>query len=272
MSCHTRRCCRAASTASALCALLIAAAGPAVAGENGGARRAPPAGPAPQLVTDRPDFTESASAVPPWRVQTELGVELDLAEEGHALALPALLARVGVVDGVELRVGVPGVVVAWPDGDADASAGELELGAKWVWDLGQGAAAGLLPFVRLPVEGEAYDASGVSLGLTFVWSTELSDRLALGGNLGLTVTGLGAEAVDVDHELVASLALGIGLTERLGTFVESYVDFVGDDVLPVVDTGLTYLVTRRVQLDLYVGLRLDDPVGGYLGSGAAILW
>jgi hypothetical protein len=63
----------------------------------------------PEMVTDRPDFTESASVVPRGRVQLEAGYTYARDEDAGVLAAhsyPEALARIGVVDDrLELRLG-----------------------------------------------------------------------------------------------------------------------------------------------------------------------
>jgi hypothetical protein len=56
----------------------------------------------PELVTDRPDQTESTEIVPKGFVQTELG----LGDADGADATFAGLARIGLSERIELRVGL----------------------------------------------------------------------------------------------------------------------------------------------------------------------
>jgi hypothetical protein len=226
------------------------------------------------LITDRPDFTESSAAVSPWHVQAEFGTSFDVGDRDWSIEFPALLLRVGVVKNIELRLGAPVVSLAkqaTPDVDMETELGDLELGVKLVLPFGEESAVGLLPFVTLPVMTGDYDSRGVGVGLRGVWSTELSSRLSLGGNLGVLFSGIGAEEQSVEPEYIASLSLGISLTDRLGTFVESYGIFSERSAQPVLNTGLTYLLLPNLQLDAHAGLGLND-VRGYLGAGASVLW
>lgn len=232
----------------------------------------PAIGESPPLITDRPDFTESSAAVPPGHVQVELGAAVELAEESTALEAPALLVRTGLFKNVELRVGAPSVLASWVDGeDTDTDVGSLTLGTKLVLPRGSNA-VGLLPFATLPVRSRHYDEVGVSVGLKAVWSVELSQRLGLGGNFGVEVSGLGAEdPVEVAWQGLGSLSLGIRLTETLGTFVEGYALFDEGQVDPYAQTGLTYSPLPRLQLDLHGGMLIDDPVVGIVGAGASLI-
>lgn len=227
----------------------------------------------PELITDRPDFTESAAAVPPRYVQAELGAQATLTDGQQVLEAPALLLRTGVVRNVELRVGAPSAVVTWAEGQdgAETDVGSLQLGAKLMLP-GEGGAAGLLPFVDLPVRASHYDSVGVGVGLKAVWAVDLGPRLGLGGNLGAQLSGLGAEDVDVAWHALGSLSLGISLSERLGTFVEVFTLLDEADWQVYGHTGLTLAVTRWLQLDLHGGMLLDTPATGFVGVGAALLF
>jgi hypothetical protein len=226
----------------------------------------------PELVTDRPDFTESSVAVTPGHVQAELGMEASLGGAERELVFPALLLRVGVARHLELRVGAPSATVTWTDGapDAEASVAPLELGAKLATPVGSSGDIGVMPYVSLPVRASQYDTDGVSVGLKGLWSVDLTSRLSLGGNVGVELLGLG---VETGWEASASLSLGIGLTGRLGTFVELYGLFDAEEARPYAQTGLTYSLLDNLQLDLYGAVLLDDGPGqGVLGTGASVIF
>lgn len=70
-------------------------------------------GQAPELVTNRPDQTESSETVGPGYVQFEFGwTHSEDNEDGEVTSdsLPETLVRVGVADGLELRFGFDGFI------------------------------------------------------------------------------------------------------------------------------------------------------------------
>jgi hypothetical protein len=73
----------------------------------------------PDLVTDRPDQTESTEIVPKGSVQSELG----LGDSDGADATAAGLARIGLADRVELRVGLDELFLSGPEDAIDVSLG-----------------------------------------------------------------------------------------------------------------------------------------------------
>ncbi len=64
--------------------------------------------PKPELVTDRPDQTESSALVPPGYVQVETGWSLSRNQEGgirtNTHTFPGTLFRIGALDRMELRL------------------------------------------------------------------------------------------------------------------------------------------------------------------------
>lgn len=224
-----------------------------------------------ELITDRPDFTESSSAVAPGHVQLEMGAEYSSTPEGHSLSLPLLLVRVGVVENLELRLGVPSLLLDFTD-RAHAGAGGVELGGKVVFPIGEMAAVGLMPFVAIPITPGDFSGDGVTAGGRFVWAVDATDWLAISGNLGAMMHGLGGVDADLESELLASLSLGFGLTDRLGIFLEGFASFfLEGDPVPSIDGGFTFLVTPTIQLDAYAGWSYDDGSQGFGGLGVSLL-
>ena len=70
----------------------------------------------PELITDRPDQTESPNTVPLGFYQLELGATFNVNEIGsfrnETLSVPETLLRIGLSDRLELRLGWSGVQVA----------------------------------------------------------------------------------------------------------------------------------------------------------------
>jgi hypothetical protein len=65
-----------------------------------------------ELVTDRPDFTESSEVTRRNWTQVESGVALELSSQDHErrLSLGNLLVRMGLTDRLELRLGSEGLM------------------------------------------------------------------------------------------------------------------------------------------------------------------
>jgi hypothetical protein len=261
---------------------LAALSGAALAAGPLAAQDTPPG----ELVTDRPDRTESAAVVAPGYVQVETGVLFTRYEEGVAevevVEGPGTLVRIGLGGRTELRLGWDGWVrqeVSLPgggdvtvDGAADA-----ELGAKVRLrdEAGRLPEAALLVGVSLPLGDEELTSDRYDPSILLSLAHTLSERLALGYNAGVAWSSAPGEAgvVETASHAVWSAALGIGLTERLGAFVELFgeepIDAAGSSAVSA-DGGFTWLVRPNLQLDLFAGAGLtDEAPDWFTGAGVS---
>jgi len=240
-------------------ALLFATSSP-VAASSGGTGEADP----PPLVTDRPDFTESSSAVPARHLQFEVGSQFDSGEEPTEFSPVKALARYGVVDHFELRLGgTPLVAEVGDEGDDIRSLADATLGAKVATGLTDRLRVGVIPWAT--VAGPTREAD-FSSGAIATVSLETGTPVSLAANAGAGWAF--GDRPDSGLRGSGSFAVGVALPAGFGTFGEVYglappaggVDFFADG-------GLTYRVTSRLQLDgfLAVGLSELESVSGGLG-------
>ncbi len=223
----------------------------------------------PELVTDRPDRTESATVVPRGLFQVETGYVF--AREGGVddHAAPGTLFRIGLGGRAELRLGHAGIV----GGAGGRGAGDSELGAKinlipradgWRPELA------LLGGLSLPTGDRGFSSDGADPSFLVAFAHELLPRLSLGYNAGAAWES-SADQPDRDAFIVYSLALGVGLTDRLGTFLELFGDRQVTGAIASsasVDGGLTLLLTDVLQLDVSVGRGLHGPADDlFVGTG-----
>lgn len=240
-----------------------------------------------ELVTDRPDRTESAAVVAPGYVQVETGGLFTRDEEGAAevevVEGPGTLVRIGLGGRTELRLGWDGwvrqeVSVAGAGGGSATvdGAGDAELGAKVRLrdEAGGLPEAALLVGVSLPLGDEELTSDRYDPSILLSLAHTLSERLALGYNAGVAWSSAPGEAgaVETSSHIVWSAALGIGLTERLGAFAELFgeepIDAPGSSAVSV-DGGFTWLVRPNLQLDLFAGAGLTDDAPDWL-AGAGV--
>jgi len=108
----------------------------------------------------------------------------------------------------------------------------------------------------LPTGDDEVSVESTEFGLKFAVAYNLNDRLGLGVNIG----AVSVEVVD-ERELlsVASLSLGIGISDNLGAYVETFAEIPQNaSWQPAANGGFTYLVSPETQLDAYVGTGLND--------------
>lgn len=226
----------------------------------------------PELVTDRPDQTESTTVVPRGLLQVETGYLFTREGDVDSHAAPGTLFRIGLGGRTELRLGHAGVMGT----EGRRGAGDSELGAKlnlipradgWQPELA------VLGGLSLPTGGSRFSSGGADPSFLVAFAHELAPRLSLGYNAGAAWES-SPDVPGRDAFMVYSLALGIGVTERLGAFLEVFGDRqVTDPVASSVsaDTGLTLLLTEVLQLDVSVGRRLRGPADDlFVGTGLSL--
>ncbi len=224
--------------------------------------------PAQPLVTDRPDFTESALAVPAGRAQLEAGATYaDGDGAAGAWELGEALLRWGVRPGWEIRLQAP----SWVSGPGEEGLGDAAAGFKVELPPVASSGMALLAMTSLPVAtGDAGAESWVPEAILAAdWT--LPEPWTLGANAGLAVPEVAGE-----RRVTGSLsaALGRGLTERLSGFVEAFGFFDEEDAGPAfADGGLTLLLHDDFQLDVRAGAELFQAEGEwFVGAGFARRW
>lgn len=224
---------------------------------------------APELVTDRPDQTESATVVPRGLVQVETGFLAARDDGVGAFDVPGTLARIGLGARTELRVGHAGVTGSMQRyGAGDSAIGAkvnlIEASGGWTPELA------IIGGLSLPTGHDGFTSGGVDPSFIAAFAHELSPRLSLGYNVGAAWESSPVET-DREASLLYSLALGMGVTERLGVFLEVFGDrrMHADTATGVsIDGGLTFLLTGTVQYDLYVGRGIHGPTADtFVGTG-----
>lgn len=225
------------------------------------------------LVGDRPDFTESAVAVAPGRVQVEAGYTFTRSGGTRVHDVGEGLVRVGLVPGAELRMGVESFAVVDAPGPGSVSGvRDPSLGAKLALPEPSSPAlpkAALLVGTTLPVGSDALGAEGLRPGATLALGWEPADRLGLGANAGYTREEDGGRRVD---EVSASGAVSWQLTPAAGVFAEYFGLFrdVGRDE-NFLSGGATLALGPDLRLDARAGVGLDGPGPDYfVGAGVVV--
>ena len=95
----------------------------------------------------------------------------------------------------------------------------------------------------------------------FSISHGISESVGIGYNLGYNYFGYGK------GDLTYSLALGIGVNDKVGIYIEPYGELVDfDEYISNFDAGVTYLVNKDMQFDLSFGVGINKRVN-YISLG-----
>lgn len=217
------------------------------------------------MVTDRPDFTESAVSVAPGTFQFELGYTFSrtAAEERHSFG--ELLARVGILSWLEGRIGMNSFALLRGPAEDRSGLEDLTLSVKAVLHRKTSGSAVAVPQVALlagvdvPTGDGEFGESEMQPGAKVAASWELSPRLLVGSNAGWAYLYAEGERF---HQGVASLAVGFVVTQPLTAYAEWYGLFPenrGGGANHYVNVGFAWLLGPDLQLDWRIGAGLQDP-------------
>jgi hypothetical protein len=223
---------------------------------------------AQEIITDRPDQTESSSTIPKGSLQIESGVMLSFVEnDGISLRVfsgPTTLFRYGLTKDIEIRIVNQYIHIKNKTNSKEISGiADLEVGAKIQILKRENINTEIAFLSHLVVPTGSKDLSFEKFGTInkLSISHQLNDRINLGYNFGYNNFGIG------NGFLTYSIALGVSVTERMAVYVEPYGEIgIFDEHLANFDAGITYLLQDNFQLDFSFGTGLNYTMN-YISAG-----
>jgi hypothetical protein len=227
--------------------------------------------------SDRPGEADPPAILPKGAIQLEGGVVFGRLTGGDdpdtgTLAVPELTVRIGLVDWLELRLQVDGLLYEFRDGASNrALASDLALGAK----LGGIAQRGLLPEtsllagVSLPVGSDAATSDGFDPILDGLYQWQLTEDVALVVNTRFSAPTQGSDDPRRIFEFGPQASLDWQITPTIGAFVEYFGAIKTRGVADEhsMDGGFTWLIAgQRLQLDVSGGGGLNDAAPDWFVS------
>ncbi len=238
------------------------------------------------MVTDRPDFTESTSVVPFGHLQLENGYTYTYDDEsGRRVSnqtFPETLARVGILEDWELRIGWIGGSLTEElfkeKNDAgrtvrrethDDAATDMTVGFKrhLVAQEGLRPEFGVIGELSLPTGGRTTTSDDVDPQVKLLWSYELPADFSLSGNLNF---GLPTSDGKRFFQTSASVSLGYAITHQIGMYVEYFGFYPNDrwtDCAHTANGGFTCQLTDNLQFDIRSGVGLNEEADDFFAGG-----
>lgn len=226
---------------------------------------------AQELITDRPDQSESAVTVFPGSLQIETGfvfenlTESNIKLENYTIA--GTLLRYGIIDDVELRFGTA-YLITKAQSSLDGF-GDFLLGTKinFLKENTQAFDFGILAHALLPIGSAAFNPIKVEPEVIAAFSKSINSNLSASINFGGTWSSIIDETF-----LIYAVALGLAINDRIATFAEVYGN-VFSSFAPIhnFDVGITYLLSEKLQLDLSGGNGISGVESyWFISSGLSI--
>jgi len=221
-----------------------------------------------EIVTDRPDATESSSTVPGKTLQIETGIVYENTNSTEYnfdnWQLGTTLLRYGVWDNFELRVGssyqvTKGETKETSTDSTEHGFGPIMAGFK-VFIVEE---KGLRPEISILADITLRHIGSISYRPTFSYPTaRLSASHTLTPNISFGYNaGFGYNGENADGFFIYSAVLGIGITSKISFFAETFGSFDHGN-LPNhhIDGGFTYLIKNNLQLDISAGTGFDKTI------------
>jgi hypothetical protein len=243
-------------------ACVAASAGAAVSGESKSSLLKPvPDSQLRDMSTDRPDKTESPYTVDAGRMQIETDLVVFTHDRSAGITMNTLdlmpfNVKLGVTNTTDLQVVYGAFSRVHTSGggptDAEYGFGDLVVRVKhnlWGNDGGRTAFA-VMPFVKIPTGTLATLGDDVEGGLIVPLAVDIGHGFGLG--LMTEIDFLKTESGSYEPAFVNSATVSVDLTDRLGLYAEVFVERTteaGAETIVTLDGGLTYAVTRNLQLD-----------------------
>lgn len=224
----------------------------------------------PDMVTDRPDVTESALTVPNGLHQVEFGANLTKNADLYTLTPFRGLYRYGINDWLEFR-GELAYYQTETDYFEERSwfrTVESQLGAKCALYHGEAGITDIGVIASVPILAEDLSSPDIVIyypGITLTVQHDLLSYYSIGYNLGFRDVDLNKA-----YEMSYSLSNAFSVNEKVGIFAEGF------GTLPtqfaqaatfMVDGGCTWKIAYNLQLDISAGMSLTDEKSWFAQTG-----
>ena len=215
----------------------------------------------PEMVTDRPDFTEATDVVGKGVVQMENGFTQERSRGGTSISGPELLMRIGLTKCLEIRIGGDGFLSQRSLGAARISGySDVELAAKIVvFNEGRHRPAlSLIPLLSLPLGSPDFSSGDYDPGLKVALGKDLPKGFSLGGNVNVS-------SLTTPDGRFLQTAFSASLGHGLRRGFRGYWEIFGltpwqnaGSAAWLANAGVTHSIGKHAQIDARAGKRLTD--------------
>ncbi len=228
---------------------------------------------AQEIVTDRPDQTESPISVDPGVLQIESGLlfertRLRTGVSQSRTVYPTNLFRIGLVNRLELRIvnevsSYKTDFLAAPGSSKLNGTENMQVGFKYqITSSDSKVVVGALAHAILPTGSEGISNELYGIFSRINLSYDLDDTRNISANFGynnfdLELTDGEVQRVQ-DGNFTYTIVYGHSLSDRIGVYLEGFGDYVNFEEWETnMDAGMTFLLKKNIQLDYSYGWGVD---------------
>lgn len=182
---------------------------------------------------------------------------------------PTTLFRYGLTKGIEIRVlNQYEIMKSWGYYEKTFGFSDMEIGTKIqiLKNENKNTEIAFLSHLIIPSGSTSFSNNNYATINKLSISHNLNDNIGLGYNFGYNYYET-EELYQGKGDLTYSMALGVGVSENVGIYVEPYGELVDlTDHVANIDMGFTYLLNDNFQLDFSFGTGINH-IMNYLSSG-----
>ena len=213
---------------------------------------------AQEIITDRPDQTESSSTIPKGNLQIESGLLLeflgeDISYSERTILAPTTLIRYGLLDFAELRI-VSQIENVKNNSTSVTGISDLEIGTKLQLLKKEKSLLeiALLSHIIIPTGSKEVSSNTTGSINKLCVSHRSNTNISIAYNLGYNYFGSGK------GDLTYSFVLGSRINDKASVYFEPYGEFIEfEDNVININSGITYLLKDNFQLDFSFGTGIN---------------
>ena len=213
---------------------------------------------AQEIITDRPDQTESSSTIQKENLQIESGLLLEFLGEDIScsernLLTPTTLIRYGLLDFAELRI-VSQIESVKNNSTSVTGISDLEIGTKLQLLKKEKSLLeiALLSHIIIPTGSKEVSSNTAGSINKLCVSHRSNTNISIAYNLGYNYFGSGK------GDLTYSFVLGSRINDKASVYFEPYGEFIEfEDNVININSGITYLLKDNFQLDFSFGTGIN---------------
>lgn len=212
-----------------------------------------------QITTDRPDQTESAVVLSSGQIQIESGISIENSQSNINT-----LFRIGIIDGIEIRINSNYLINDELSFMKKSSFSDFEVGAKFkIFDkTSNNTKVAFLSHLSIPTAIEVFSNNVYGILSRLNVSHDLNNESQIGYNLGYN------KFKKIDGQFIYTIVYGKSL-DSFGIFFEIFGDDSKNSSNINFDSGITYLLDNKKQLDLSIGKGINNDMF-FISGGISI--
>lgn len=207
------------------------------------------------IVTDRPDVTESSIVIPSGSFQLENGFTWKRDQGDTSLDFTETLMRLGVSERTEFRLVVPNYVAGISGSPGTSGFSDIAVGVKQQLGPLRGQFdLSVIAALSLPTGAERISSHGFDPIIKFPWSKEIAKSWTIGGMQSFFWNTHGKRNPTWEATFTAE--------REITKFLSAFTEYAGDfprhgGSQQIAHFGLAYRLTPKQQIDCHFGFGLS---------------